>query len=501
MIHTLITCIINAIMKIKTSKQKLYIKIKELQLENEKLKRILKIIFVAKTFKVWQFYCYVRDHFKKLFLNKKNFQNNLTYLYKKIKEKMNPFIVHVSIPKTLQKFDNISIVIPTYNAASYIPNLIKAIRMQQNIVDPEVIFVDSESTDETIKLANYYQIKVIKIKKKEFNHGLARNLGARNAKGKYIIFTVQDALPIDNFTYVNMLSVLTNNKNVIGVSTKQTPYPDADLFSQWQVYNHNSILGLNNTNFVSSLPAHNKFFKLSFFEKRKISLYDDVCSCVIKNEFFKLGMYQKINFAEDIEFSIRALLKRYKIGFTGKSGVIHSHNRPTEYFFRRYYADNKIVNKLFKEKHKPFFQSIHDILQHCYTTYFYIYSYINSSKFEFLMPDFTEFISNAENSRQNIKFSSESQMLDVLIKFSETVGIIIIKNQDYRKIDQTIYEQFRSIFNSASNLVDIKKHDSYSIKSFCDKLFTTIVGSHLTMLSEIDKDVRNKLDILLMKGI
>ncbi len=488
-------------MKIKTSKQELYSKIKELELENEKLKRILKIIFVAKTFRAWQFYCYVRGHFKKIFSNKKDFQHSFTYLYKKIREKINPYIVYVSIPKTLQKFDNVSIVIPTYNAAGYLPNLIKAIKMQSNIINPEIIFVDSESADETTELANYYNIKVIKIKKKEFNHGLARNLGAKNAKGDYIIFTVQDALPIDNFTYANMLSILINNKRVIGVSTKQTPYPDADLFSQWQVYNHNTTLELNNTNFISSLPFNTNFYKLPFFEKRKISLYDDVCSCVRKSEFFKLGAYQRINFAEDIEFSIRALLRGYKIGFTGKNGVIHSHNRPTEYFFRRYYADNKIVNKLLKENHKPFFQSIHDILQHCYTTYFYIYEYIISSKFGFIMPEFIEFTDKVKEIKQNAGLISESQILDILIKFSTSLNIKIIKNQNYHMIDQTVYEQFRNIFNSSTKLVDIRKYDSAAVKLFCDKLFTTIIGSHLTILASESSDIGNRLDAILMKDI
>lgn len=488
-------------MKIQTGKQELYSKIKELELENEKLKRILKIIFVAKTFRAWQFYCYIRGNLKKIFSKKRDFKQSFTYLFKKVKEKTNPYIINISIPKTLQKFDNVSIVIPTYNAAGYFPNLIKAIKMQSNIINPEIIFVDSESTDETVELANNYHIKVIKIKKKEFNHGLARNLGAKNAKGGYIIFTVQDALPIDNFTYVNMLTTLVNNKRVIGVSTKQTPYPDADLFSQWQVYNHNTTLGLNNINFISHIPTNTNFYNLPFFKKRKISLYDDVCSCVRKSEFFKLGAYQKINFAEDIEFSIRALLSGYKMGFTGKSGVIHSHNRPTEYFLRRYYADNKIVNKLFKEKNKPFFQSIHDILQHCYTTYFYIYEYIIGSQFEFIMPDFIEFINKAKKIKQNAGLISESQMLDILIKFSTSLNIDIIKNQNSHIIDQTVYEQFRNIFNSATKLVDMRKFDSVDIRLFSDKLFTTIVGSHLTMLAARNKDIRKKLDPILMKDI
>ena len=68
-------------------------------------------------------------------------------------------------------------------------------------------------------------------------------------------------------------------------------------------------------------------------------------------------------------------------------------------------------------------------------------------------------------------------------------------------INQTVYNQFKSIYNEAAKLIPMNQYDPSIIKQFCDKLFTTIVGSHLTMLAEIDKDVRNKLDILLMKGI
>lgn len=492
-------------MKIKSKQTKTFDEVKMLKYENKELKRILKIIFSAKTFKAWQFYCYIRDHVKKLFSNKNNFSLSFIFLYKKIgkiiKEKSNPFIVNVPPPKAIEKFSNISIVIPTYNGGRYFPTLIKAIKMQSNIIDPEIIFVDSESTDETLKIAKEFNIKVINIKQKDFNHGLARNIGAKNAKGDYIIFTVQDAIPIDNFTYANMLSILKNNKDVIGVSTKQTPYPDADLFAKWQMFNHNTALELDNANFISSLPKNNKFYQLSFIEKRKISVYDDVCSCVKKGDFFKLGAYKKINFAEDIEFSIRALMNGYKIAFTGNSGVIHSHNRPAEYFFRRYYADNKIVNKLFKEKYSPFFHSIHDILQNCYTTYFYINKYFDNAKFRFSMPDFQEFVDSIKKIEKNNTPETESQMLEIIYKFSNDINIKINKHQYYKLINQTVYEQFRSIYNDAAKLIPVNQYNSSTTKQFCDKLFTTIVGSHLTMFASKNKEVEKELDVILMKGV
>ena len=210
---------------------------------------------------------------------------------------------------------------------------------------------------------------------------------------------------------------------------------------------------------------------------------------------------KKINFAEDIEFSIRALMNGYKIAFTGNSGVIHSHNRPAEYFFRRYYADNKIVNNLFKENSEPFFQSLEDILQNCYTTYFYIYKYFDDAKFRFSMPDFQEFVDNIKKLKKKKIRETESQMLEIIYKFSHDVNVKINKHQNYHMINQTVYEQFKSIYNDAAKLIPMSQYDSSIIKQFCDKLFTTIIGSHLTMFASKNKETEKKLDIILMKGV
>jgi rhamnosyltransferase len=37
-------------------------------------------------------------------------------------------------------------------------------------------------------------VKIVKIKAEEFGHGKTRNLGAKLAKGKYVIYITQDAI-------------------------------------------------------------------------------------------------------------------------------------------------------------------------------------------------------------------------------------------------------------------------------------------------------------------
>lgn len=87
----------------------------------------------------------------------------------------------------------ISVIMPVYNAQSYVEQAVESVRKQEMIW--ELLIIDDCSTDDTGKILMKYQndarIKVIKNKK---NSGAAesRNAGIRMAKGKYIAFLDAD---------------------------------------------------------------------------------------------------------------------------------------------------------------------------------------------------------------------------------------------------------------------------------------------------------------------
>ncbi len=87
----------------------------------------------------------------------------------------------------------VSIIIPTYNRANLIGESISSV-LNQTFKDFEVIIVDDGSVDNTesvVKSFNDARIKYIKCEK---NRGacVARNLGIKIAKGKYIAFQDSD---------------------------------------------------------------------------------------------------------------------------------------------------------------------------------------------------------------------------------------------------------------------------------------------------------------------
>jgi glycosyltransferase involved in cell wall biosynthesis len=89
----------------------------------------------------------------------------------------------------------ISIIIPTYNAAGYMPNLLESI-LEQAVEDMEIIIVDDCSTDNTVEIVKKYPVRVIEMEK---NGGpaRARNRGVEEAGGDIIFFLDSDVVVLD----------------------------------------------------------------------------------------------------------------------------------------------------------------------------------------------------------------------------------------------------------------------------------------------------------------
>jgi glycosyltransferase involved in cell wall biosynthesis len=82
-----------------------------------------------------------------------------------------------------------SIVIPTLNEEEYLPKLLEDL-VEQSVKNFEVIVVDGGSKDKTIEKAKKYedQLSITVLKSPKANVGFQRNLGAKSAKGEWIIF-------------------------------------------------------------------------------------------------------------------------------------------------------------------------------------------------------------------------------------------------------------------------------------------------------------------------
>ena len=90
--------------------------------------------------------------------------------------------------------DLISIIIPVYNVAVYLPRCLDSI-LAQTYKNLEIILVDDGSKDNSGKVCDEYALKDSRIKvihQKNQGVSVARNAGLRIAKGDYIGFVDSD---------------------------------------------------------------------------------------------------------------------------------------------------------------------------------------------------------------------------------------------------------------------------------------------------------------------
>lgn len=101
---------------------------------------------------------------------------------------------------TGEQRSKISIVIPMYNAAEYLPACIQSL-LAQTIADLQIILVDDESTDQTLAIARQFAAQDKRIEIYQQSHAgqsAARNLGLQHATGEFIAFVdADDALEPD----------------------------------------------------------------------------------------------------------------------------------------------------------------------------------------------------------------------------------------------------------------------------------------------------------------
>ena len=110
----------------------------------------------------------------------------------------------------------ISVIIPTLNEEHYLPLLLEDLKKQSMRVK-EIIVVDAGSKDSTIKSAKAWGAKVLISKVK--NAGIQRNLGARSAKGDWLLFIDADMRLPKRDLLKHMLNI---NKDALVVRPKTT---------------------------------------------------------------------------------------------------------------------------------------------------------------------------------------------------------------------------------------------------------------------------------------
>lgn len=235
---------------------------------------------------------------------------------------------------------SISVVIPVKNEAARIRNCLNGI-LSQTIPVKEIIVIDSGSTDGTVAiLSEFPLVKVIQIKPEDFNHGETRNIGVQHTTGEFVILTVGDARPVDEFWIEHLMKGFEDEQVVSVCGQQVVPHEKDKNPLEW----FRSFSAPFYKRYQFSSPE--EFYRLTAEEQHNVCSFDDVTAAYRRDVLFK-NPFEKTNFAEDMMWAKRALLTGHAIVYNFNARVYHSHLENTEYTFKRVFTTQYFRYKLF----------------------------------------------------------------------------------------------------------------------------------------------------------
>ena len=186
----------------------------------------------------------------------------------------------------------ISVIIPTLNERETLPNLLKDFVKQTN-KNFEIIVVDAESEDNTVEVAKAFadklDLKIVVSKRR--NLAYQRNLGAKKAKGFYLVFIDADSRVRRSF--INNIFKEIDKKKPLVI------YPLLDI--KVKDLTDKTLFSLTNYALKTSLLLHLPFSP-------------GACLIFERNFFFFVGGFKvtkkqdkKVLFPEDVEIMKRVL--------------------------------------------------------------------------------------------------------------------------------------------------------------------------------------------------
>ncbi len=231
----------------------------------------------------------------------------------------------------------VSIIILTKNGEEYLRSLLDGLRCQSLFERSEVIMIDSGSTDATLKIISEYPVALTQIPPEEFGHGSTRNLGARLARGKFLLYLPQDATPVGSDWLAALLRPF-EDPAVAGVYCRQAPRPDASAMEKY------FLLHSYPERYEVRTPA--KRDEVSFAR----CFFSTVGGAIRATLWREHPFREDVIMCEDQAWSKEVMLAGHSIVYQPAAQLLHSHQYGIAGVFRRNFDNGYAIHQIYARK-------------------------------------------------------------------------------------------------------------------------------------------------------
>jgi len=225
----------------------------------------------------------------------------------------------------------VSVVISAYQKAQFLPRTLQSV-LDQTFQDFEVIVVDDGSTDSTREIVESFvknDSRVEYVYQENQGPGSARNTGMRTAQAELIaLLDGDDAWLPDKLehqvqvmkAFPNIDLLLTNSQYISTLETRQSAqtanyYHDYVLshFNPCPLDGFEGVYLIGGTNFPAKITQKNVFLPTTVMFRKRV--------------WVEIGGFnEEFRGPEDLDFWVRAALKKCQFAYTSQVGAIYYKN-------------------------------------------------------------------------------------------------------------------------------------------------------------------------------
>ena len=219
-----------------------------------------------------------------------------------------------------------SIIIPTLNGGNLLLKVCEALIRQEFQASWEVIIIDSQSSDnsikQTIELFNHSNIplKLITINKKDFQHGRSRNQAIKESRGEIILLLTQDAIPA-NKNWLKIMIQSFDNTQVAGVFGRHIAHDNHPRLIQRDLDNHFNRMNEYPIRKIKDQIEYDDEISL----RQTFHFFSNNNSALRKKNWTEIP-FPEIDFGEDQTWAKKAIESGNSIAYQHDSIVFHSHD-------------------------------------------------------------------------------------------------------------------------------------------------------------------------------
>lgn len=206
-----------------------------------------------------------------------------------------------------------SIVIRAFNEEKHLGRLLEAIS-QQSFNKPEVILVDSGSTDDTLAIARRHKVRILHIKPQEFTFGRSLNVGIAAARGDVVVLASAHVFPRHKDWLKNLIA----------------PFTDPQV-----AMTYGKQRGTAASQFSESQHLRKWFPDVSDLDQQHG--YSNNANSAIRRKIWKqMPFDEELTGLEDLAWSSWAHQAGHKIAYVAEAGVYHVHTESAAQIVNRH---------------------------------------------------------------------------------------------------------------------------------------------------------------------